>query len=69
MFLTNTRELKALLVMHGHTQASIAEKLGITEQSFNAKLNNKKEFKATEIKLLAELLDMDAETINRIFFN
>jgi len=67
--LTNTRKLKALLVEYGFTQGDVAKKLGITEQSFNAKLNNRKEFKATEIKVLVEVLNIETEAINDIFFN
>lgn len=39
-------------------QSDIAEKLGISSQSFSYKLHNKKEFKASEIKFLCNLLNI-----------
>lgn len=55
---TNTSKLKAKLVEKGFTQAQIAEKLGISFQSLCYKINNKIEFKASEIQKLCELLDI-----------
>lgn len=61
--MTATNKLKAKLMENNFKQSEIAEKLGISSQSFSYKLHNKIEFKASEIKLLCKLLkitDKDA---------
>lgn len=55
---TNTKKLKACLLEKGFTQSEIADKLRISYQSFNYKLNNVTEFKASEIKQLCEILNI-----------
>lgn len=57
--MTNTNLLKARIIEKGFTQAEIAEKLGISYQSFNYKLNNRTEFKASEIEALCEILEIE----------
>ena len=57
-FLTATNKLKAKLSEKGLTRSEIADKLGISMQSFSYKLNNKVEFKASEIKKLCKELDI-----------
>lgn len=57
-FLTATNKLKAKLSENGLTQSMVADKLGISMQSFSYKLNNKVEFKASEIKTLCRILDI-----------
>ncbi len=64
--MTSTNLLKAKMAEKGYNQSQIAELLGITYQSFNRKLNNKVEFKASEINKLCEILDITA--INAYFF-
>lgn len=54
--MTDTNELRSLIVKNGYTQTSIAEKIGISYQSFSYKLNNKVEFKVSEIKALCSIL-------------
>jgi len=46
----------------------IAQALGMTIATFNYKVNNKREFKASEIKKLSEHLSLTAEEVNTIFF-
>ncbi len=65
--MTNTRKLKALMVEHGFTQSDLATCLGISEQSLNRKINNKREFKASEISNLIVLLSID--DVKSIFFD
>lgn len=65
--MTNTRKLKALMVEHGFTQNDLAKRLGISEQSFNYKINNKREFKASEISILIPLLSVT--NVKEIFFD
>ena len=54
--MTDTNELRSLIVKNGYTQTSIAEKIGISYKSFSYKLNNKVEFKVSEIEALCSIL-------------
>ena len=66
--LTNTLKLRALMLEKGFTQGQLAKLLEISEQSLNYKINNKREFKASEIKTLVNLLHIPMEEVDRIFF-
>jgi transcriptional regulator with XRE-family HTH domain len=66
--MTNTAKLKAKIVEKGMVQEEIAQALGMTIATFNYKVNNKSEFKASEIKKLGEILHLTAEEVNIIFF-
>lgn len=66
--MTNTAKLKAKIVEKGMVQEEIAQALGMTIATFNYKVNNKREFKASEIKKLSEHLSLTAEEVNTIFF-
>lgn len=63
--MTDTYELEKVIRIRGMTKKQIANYLGISEQSFLLKLHNKNEFKASEIKMLCELLELKD---NSIFF-
>ena len=56
--MTDTVKLKEKIDEHGMKQCFIAEKLGISGYGFAKKLNNETEFKASEIKIICELLDI-----------
>lgn len=56
--MTATKKLRSLMVAKGLIQSDVAAKLGISPQSFSYKLNNKVEFKASEIEALCILLDI-----------
>ncbi len=67
--MTNTLKLRALLVENNLTNEDIAKKLGISKQSFSMKINNKREFKASEINKLSALLNLSNSCdIITIFF-
>lgn len=66
--MTNTLKLKAVILEKGFTQEQIAEMLEMTSATFNYKVNNKSEFKASEIKKLSEILQLTPDEINAIFF-
>lgn len=66
--MTNTLKLKAAIAESGLNQEQIAEMLGVSLCTLNYKLNGTSEFKASEIKKLAELLKMENETMVKIFF-
>lgn len=56
--MTDTSRLKEKIAERGLKQGFIAEKLGLTSYGFAKKLNNESEFKASEIKILCELLSI-----------
>lgn len=66
--MTNSAKLKGKMVESGLNQTWIAEQLGMTIATFNYKVNNKTEFKASEIKKLSEILHLTNDDVNAIFF-
>lgn len=66
--MTNTAKLKAKIIEAGLVQDVVAAQLGMTSATFNYKLNNKTEFKASEIKKLAMILKLTVEEVFDIFF-
>lgn len=54
--MTATKKLKSKMVEAGITQAELAKILGISAQSMNYKINNKSEFKVSEIEAVADAL-------------
>ena len=65
--MTNTRKIRAAMILHGYTQKSLAKELGISSTSFSYKLHNKSDFKATEIDMLSERLEIANK--DEYFFN
>lgn len=66
--MTNTNQLRKKIDESGYKLRFIASKLGITYQGFLKKINNETEFKATEIQTLCELLNIDIQQKEEIFF-
>ena len=66
--MTNSNMLRAKIDESGYKLRFIAGKLGITYQGFLKKINNETEFKASEIQILKELLNLTEEERNEIFF-
>lgn len=66
--MTNTNFLKAKMRKHGYLQDDMAALLNISVTAFNNKLNNKNEFKDTEIQKMISFLDISNEDIVPIFF-
>lgn len=63
------RLLRSIMTRYGDTNASLAEYLGITEQSVSNKINeNGTEFKQGEIFKIKVKYGLDSEMVNRIFF-
>ena len=67
MILTN--KLKGKIVENGYTQKELSELIGIDVSTFSMKINNKYEFSTSEIKKMAELLNLDNSDIMAIFMN
>lgn len=64
--MTNTIELDVAIRRAGLTKRAVAARLGITETSLYQKINNRTEFKASEVALLRDLLKID--NVDDIFF-
>lgn len=67
--MTDTEELKSLIRDSGIKYVSIAKKLGITYYSLQKKIKNEREFKASEIAKLCDILRIENSTQkDQIFF-
>lgn len=68
--MTNVKLLQEKIRQSGLKKGYIAMKMGIAPNTFTALLNNKTEFKASQIRAICHVLNItdDAE-IRAIFFN
>ena len=66
--MTNTTLLMEYIEKSGYKMSFIAKQLGITAYGFSLKVNNKSEFKASEITILCKLLKISARDRDAIFF-
>lgn len=65
--MVNTVELKVAMMRRGLSQAKAAEALGICQGKLSGKINNKHQFKVSEIAKLRDLLCLSPEKLNEIF--
>lgn len=65
--MTNTTLLRQKIDESGYKLQFLAEKCGLTYYGLMKKVNNETEFKASEIKVLKELLKLTNEEANKIF--
>ena len=66
--MTNTVLLERYIEKSGYKKSFIAEQLGLTTYGFTLKVNNKSEFKASEMTILCKLLKISAKDKEAIFF-
>ena len=66
--MTNTALLEQYIEKSGYKKSFIAEQLSLTTYGFTLKVNNKSEFKASEMKILRKLLKISAKDSDAIFF-
>lgn len=67
--MTNTSKLRALFIENNLTSEDVSKKLKISKQSLSMKMNNKREFKASEIDKLVSLFNiLNIEDLKTIFF-
>ncbi len=66
--MTDTALLKYYLERNKITQSELAKMLGITVQSLNTKINNKRAFSTDEIFRITKLLNISLEEREKIFF-
>lgn len=67
--MTNKNLLLAKLAEKGIRREEAAEKLGISLNAFNMKLNNETEFKASEIQALSRMLGVSRQKDKYFFCN
>ena len=58
--MTDTTKLRMLIEESGLKYKYIAERLGITTYGLQKKIENKTQFKATEMKILCEILNINS---------
>lgn len=66
--MTNTALLEKYIEESGYKKSFIAQQLGLTAYGFTLKVNNKSEFKGSEIAILCKLLKIKAKDKEAIFF-
>ena len=67
--MTDTERIRDIIKNSGLKYKTIASKLGLTYYGLQKKLDNKSEFKASEIKQLCEILSIKDMDVFEIFFN
>ena len=66
--MTNTELLRKKIDESGYKLRFIAKQVGITYQGLMNKINNETDFRATEIQTLCDLLKIDMQEKEEIFF-
>lgn len=66
--MTDSNLLRAKALEKGYSIHSLSEKTGIVYQTLLAKVNNKVEFKASEINIISKTLDLTNDLRDLIFF-
>lgn len=65
----NKALLRSIMALNGDTNATLADFLGITEQSVSNKINeNGTEFKQGEISKIKARYNLEGDMVDRIFF-
>ena len=62
------QELKARMTYRNLLQKNVADLLGISKNTFSAKLQNG-DFKISEIHKLMKIIPLDMQQVERIFFS
>ena len=65
----NSKKLKSKRVLKGLNQDVIAKSLGITLKTYSFKENGKAEFTREEIYKIADILELNIQEVNSIFFD
>lgn len=65
----NIALLKSKMALNGDTQTTLAEYLGVTNNTMSNKMIGKYEFKHSEIEAIARRYKLTAEELTTIFFN
>lgn len=65
----NEIELKVEMLRNKINQTQLAEKLDITKSALNKKINGINDFTRKDISIIKEVLNLNPERTNEIFFN
>lgn len=66
----NSKLLKSIMLLNGDTNKTLAEYLGISEQSVSKKINETgTEFKQGEISMIKKRYSLTGDQIDSIFFD
>lgn len=65
----NNCELRIALVKNNVSNRDLAMMIGLSEQALYNKINGTTEFKNSEIKKIAEFLNLSLQDVNNIFFD
>jgi hypothetical protein len=66
--MTNTSLLEQYIEKSGYKKSYLAKQLGLTSYGLTLKINNKSEFKASEMTILCRVLKIGAKDKEAIFF-
>ena len=66
--MTNTLKLKGKIMERGMTIQSLADEMNITSVALSSKINNKSEFRVSEINTIVAKLQLSSQEILSIFF-
>ena len=64
----NTQLLKSKMVLNNDDAKAISNAMSISTATYSAKLNNKKEFKTSEIEIIIDRYNLTSEEVMNIFF-
>lgn len=67
--MTNTKLLRSIIDKKGLKMKYVAERMGLSAYGFQLKVENKKEFKTSEVTALCDILEIESlEQKEKIFF-
>lgn len=65
----NKNAFKSIMVLYGDTQKTVADALGVTDQTVGDKINGLSDFKQSEIKTLIDRWNLTPTQVDDIFFS
>ena len=66
--MTDTKSLREWIKKSGYKLSFLANEMGLSRAGLQNKIDNKREFKISEVKKLCEVLDIRVDERDRIFF-
>lgn len=66
---TDMRKLKAFMSLHGYSQTSLAEAMGLSRTTMSAKLTGKSSFNTKQIRHIIKLLEIPLRDVGYIFYS
>lgn len=66
--MTNVLEFKSAMIRKGFTIKKLASAIGLSTTTLSYKINNKREFTSSEIRVLKDILNLTTEERDKIFF-